>query len=205
VAILSPQGRALGEYWNAGRLSDYALVDIDNDGVPALVLVGTNNEYHRGFLAVLDPDSVWGCSPQGEEYRCPELKPGSELFYILFPRTEVDRLEFSQREVISTVDVLNNNRLMVVAQLSRVIYELNRHMEVDTVILSDGFREKYRKYQAEGKIFSGSLDEEAYSESLAKAVVYFDGERWTTTPARNKNNLWIFLQKEPKHPDAPER
>lgn len=200
IATLSPQGQMLGEYWNAGRFSDYALVDIDNDGVPALVLVGTNNEYRKGFLAVLDLDNVWGCSPQGEDYKSPELKPGSELFYLLFPRTEVDRLEFSQREAMSTVDMLKNNRLMVVALLSRVIYELNQRMEVDMVILSDGFREKYRKYQAEGKIFSGRLDEEAYSEALAKAVVYFDGERWTTTPTRNKTNLGVFLQKEPIRP-----
>lgn len=203
IATLSPQGQVLGEYWNAGRFSDYALVDIDNDGVPALVLIGTNNEYRKGFLAVLDPDNVWGCSPQGEDYRSPELKPGSELFYLLFPRTEVDRLEFSQREVMSNVDILKNNRLMVVALSSRVIYELNQRMEVDMVIISDGFREKYRKYQAEGKIFPGSLDEEAYAEALAKAVVYFDGERWTTTPTRNKKNLGIFLQKEPKRPGKP--
>jgi len=87
IAILSPQGQVLGEYWNAGRFSDYALVDIDNDGVPALVLVGTNNEYRKGFLAVLDPDSVWGSSPQDGDYKSPDLKPGSELNYLLFPRT----------------------------------------------------------------------------------------------------------------------
>jgi len=203
IATLSPQGQVLGEYWNAGRFSDYGLIDIDNDGVPALVLVGTNNEYRKGFLAVLDPDSVWGSSPQDGDYKSPDLKPGSELFYLLFPRTEVDRLEFSQREAMSTVDMLKNNRLMVVALLSRIIYELNQRMEVDMVIISDGFREKYRKYQAEGGIFPGKLDEEAYAEALAKAVVYFDGERWTTTPTRNKKNLGIYLQKEPKHPGMP--
>jgi hypothetical protein len=203
IATLSPQGQVLGEYWNAGRFSDYALVDIDNDGVPALVLVGTNNEYGKGFLAVVDPDNVWGCSPQGEDYKSPDLKPGSELFYLLFPRTEVDRLEFSQREAVGYIDMLKDNRLMVVALLSRIIYELNPQMEVDTVIISDAFREKYRKYQAEGKIFPGSLDEQAYAEALRKTVVYYDGERWTTTPTRKKKNLGIFLQKEPKHPGVP--
>jgi len=71
------------------------------------------------------------------------------------------------------------------------------------VIISDAFREKYRKYQAEGKIFPGGLDEETYAEGLKKSVVYYDGERWTTTPTRNKKNLGIDLQKEPKHPGAP--
>jgi hypothetical protein len=122
--------------------------------------------------------------------------PGSELFYILFPRTIVDQLEFAPREVIYFVDILKHRRLMAIALNSRIIFELNARMEVDTVIVSDPFREKFRKYQEAGKIPPGCLNETTLSETLAKSVVYYDGERWTTTPARNKKNLFIYLQKE---------
>ena len=198
IAILSPKGETLGEYWNSGRFSDYALLDIDSDGIPALILAGTNNEYGKGFLAVLDTDFVWGGSPQTGDYRCAGLKPGAELFYILFPRTIVDQLEFGPREVISYIDNMKNNRIMAIPFLSRIIFELNARMEIDSVAVSDAFREKYRKYQEEGKIPPGRLDEQALADSLAKGVVYFDGERWTTTPTRNKKNSSIYLQKESK-------
>jgi len=196
VAILSSKGETIGEYWNTGRFSDCALVDIDDDGNHALVLVGTNNEYGKGFLAAIDPDFVWGGSPQAADYRCPNLIPGSELFYILFPRTIVDRLEFAPREVISFVDLLKHGRLIAIAFNSRIIFELNARMEIDAVIVSDAFREKFRKFQEAGKIPPGNLNETALSENLAKSVVYYDGERWTTTPSRNKKNLFIYLQKE---------
>ncbi len=196
IATLDPQGKELGEYWNSGRISDYVLADIDDDGLPGLVLVGTNNEYGKGFLAVLDPDYVWGCSPQSGDYKCPDLKPGSEIWYLLFPRTEVDRLEFGEREVMSSVDILRNNLIMTVSQLGRIIYELKPNMEMYSVIVSDSYKEKYRKYQAEGRITPGRLDANALSEALAKSVVYFDGTRWTTTVTLNKVNYHLFLERE---------
>lgn len=203
IAVLSSKGETLGEYWNAGRFSDCALLDIDDEGNHALVLVGTNNEYGKGFLVAIDPDFVWGSSPQTADYRCPNLMPGSELFYILFPRTIVDQLEFAPREVIFFVDILKHSRLMAIAYNSRIIFELNARMEVDTVIVSDTFREKFRKYQEAGKIPPGSLNETTLSETLVKSVVYYDGERWTTTPARNKKNLFIYLQKKGRKGNTP--
>ena len=203
IAVLSSKGETIGEYWNAGRFSDCALLDIDDDGNHALVLVGTNNEYGKGFLAAIDPDFVWGGSPQTAEFRCPNLRPGSELFYILFPRTIVDQLEFAPREVISFIEILKHSRLMAIAYNSRIIFELNAGMEIETVIVSDAFREKFRKYQEAGKIPPGNLNETALSEALAKSVVYYDGERWTTTPSRNKRNLFIYLQKEGRKVKTP--
>lgn len=196
VSVLSEQGKTLGEYWNSGRFSDYAVFDIDKDGLPALVLVGTNNEYGKGFLAIVDPDILWGASPQTGDFRCPDLRPGSELFYILFPRTAVDRLEFGPRECIASVDLLKQNRLMAIAFSSRIIYEFDDRMRIETAIISDAFREKYRKYQDAGKIPPGPLDEKALSESLVKSVIYYDGEGWTTTPTVNKKNLDFYHQKE---------
>ncbi len=198
IATISPEGRVLGEYWNSGRFEDYVLADIDNDGNTALVVSGTNNEYHKGFLAVLDPDSLWGSAPQTGDYFCPDLKSGSELFYVLFPRTDVDKLQFAQREVIDRLDLLKAGHLIAVAWASKIAYEFNARMQVDTVFITDAFREKYQKYQDEGKIPPGPLNENALAEALSKSVVYYDGERWTTTPTRNKKNLGIYLQKESK-------
>jgi hypothetical protein len=196
IAVLSPQGETLGEYWNSGRFNDYILADASGKGWPDIILVGTNNEYAKGVLVVLDSDSVWGGSPQTGYYRCPDLKPGSELYYLLLPRTEVDRLGFSQRGVVSYVEALARGRIMAITDESRIVFEFGPRLEVDTAIVSDAYREKYRNYQAEGRIPPGPLDAEALARSLAQGVVYYDGEHWTTTPTPNKRNAWILLQQE---------
>ncbi len=194
LAILSPEGKTLGEYWNAGRFSDYALIDIDDDGYPALHVSGTNNEYGRGFLATLDIDHVWGCSPQTAEFQAAGLKPGAELFYILFPRTVVDQLEFAPREVLGFVDKLKNKGIYAIPTSSRIIFEFNRAMEIDSVSLSDTFREKYRKYQEEGRVPPGRLDEQFLIDTLAKGVMYYDGEQWSMKRTFNNKNRWIFVE-----------
>jgi hypothetical protein len=202
LAVLDVRGRKLGEYWNSGRITDYALADIDGDGLPALVIVGTNNEYRKGFLAVLDPDFVWGGSPQTGPFQSPDLKPGSEICYLLFPRTDVDKIEFSQRECMLMVEVLKNNVLMTLSQGGRIIYELKPSMEVYSVIISDAYKEKFHKFQAEGLIPPGPLDANALSVSLAGSIVYYDGQRWTTTRALNKMNYHIFAAREAEAAEA---
>ena len=192
VAVLDPRGKTLGEYWNSGRIADYALADLDYDGREDLVIVGTNNEYAKGFLAVLDPDHIWGSSPQTGEYRSADLKPGSEMCYLLFPRTVIDQIEFGQREAMDLVDVLKNNLLQTISQMGRIIYEIKPNMEVYEVILTDSFREKYRKFQEEGRLPPGPLDENALRESLSRSIVYYDGRRWTTTVSLNKVNRHLF-------------
>ncbi|OGD25160.1 MAG: hypothetical protein A2Y56_08320 [Candidatus Aminicenantes bacterium RBG_13_63_10] len=198
IVLFAPDGKTRGEYWNAGRFSDYALVDIDDDGLSSLYVSGTNNEYGKGFLAVLDVNNLWGCSPQTPEYLCPDLKAGSEMMYILFPRTVVDRLEFAPRDVIGFVDRLKNHGIYAVASMSRVIFEFSQQLEINSVSLSDAFREKYRKYQEEGRIPPGRLDEQALTDSLTKGLMYFDGERWSMTRTWNKKNLWMVLEEEGK-------
>ncbi len=188
VDILSADGKLLGEYWNSGRISDYMFADVNGDRKRELVLAGTNNEYGKGCLIVLDPERVWGGSPQSGEYRSPDLKPGSELCYILFPRTEVDKLEFSQREFITYVDFLGTGRLRAIAGLSQVEYEFSPNLVVEDVVISDRFREKYWKYQDERKIPPGKLDEAAYANALAKGLLYWDGAAWESAPTMNKRN-----------------
>jgi hypothetical protein len=45
LAVLDHEGRLISEYWNYGRLIDLEAADIDSDGRPELLVVGTNNEY----------------------------------------------------------------------------------------------------------------------------------------------------------------
>ncbi len=188
AAFLSPRGEIKGEYWNAGRLSDYELIDLENDGKSELVLVGTNNEYLKGCLIVLDPLNAWGSSPQTGEYRSPDLPPGTEKYYLLFPRTEVDMLE-DVREAMDFIKSIGSGRFIVRALMSSLFFRFNRDLGLDAVIDSDTFWRKYQKYQDLGRIPAGVQDPESFRRTLAKGLLYWDGSRWVTRMMPNKRNV----------------
>jgi hypothetical protein len=185
AAILTPEGKLRGEYWNSGRLSDYVFIDLDGDGRKELILAGTNNEYLKACLIVLDPDNAWGASPQSGEYRAADLPPGTEKYYLLFPRTAVDRLE-DLREAFDMIDLFGQDRIMAGTISSKIFFRLNFRMEIEAVIDSDAFWRKYRTYQEEGRLPPRAPDPDSLRRELAAGVLYWDGANWVSTPTMNK-------------------
>lgn len=184
AAILTCEGKLITEFWNAGRIIDYALGRAgDGDGLK-LVLAGTNNEYMQGFLAVFDADRVDGQSPNSGKYHSAVLSPGTETHYLLFPRTALD-MALSDRELISLIDVLEPDEIQATAQMSRLIFVLNGRMEPKQVIPGDDFQVLYRTAQEKGNIPAGTLDKGRLEQDIIRGIRYWDGTRWTSTPSRN--------------------
>ncbi|MDH4219938.1 MAG: VCBS repeat-containing protein [Candidatus Aminicenantes bacterium] len=180
LVILNSQGQRLGEYWNSGRFSDLQFIDLNKDGRAEIVLSGCNNEYRKGCLIVFDTAHIRGGSPQNtEEFICKELEPGTEKYYILFPRTDLDLLE-AKVEAISTIDDLENHRLLLLSLVGRILFELSYDLEIQSITLSHIFQQKHGLAHLEGKIKS-ELNEE-YEENLKKGLLYYDGEKWISTP-----------------------
>jgi hypothetical protein len=185
LVLLNSEGKILGEYWNSGRLTDYAFVDLNEDGKKEIVVVGMNNEYGKGCLVVFDTFETKGGSPQSGYYKCEELEPGSEKYYILFPRTDVD-IDKRLVESIITIDVLKNHRLSNITQLNRIIYEFNYKLELQDVRFSHAFEQMHKEARLEGKIKSELNDE--YRSNLAKGLLYYDGENWVSK--HTMSNSW---------------
>ena len=181
LALLDDRGNLIGEYWNAGYFNDVACVDLNGDGVKEIVAGGNNNEYGHACLAVLDPRSISGGSPQGSlEFRCPELKPGSELFYILLPRTDVDLAENYPVDGVVTVDVLDNRRIQAKTSLTDIYYQFSFSFSEKEVILSHSFIQAHEKARLEGKI--QSLLNSEYERDLISRIRYWDGDEWSPEP-----------------------
>ena len=179
LAILNTEGKILGEYWNSGQFSDLALKDINADGNKEIIVSGMNNEYGKACLIVFDSTSVSGSSPQNNsEYTCEELESGSEKYYILFLRTVVDLIE-SPVNSIMKIDILDDERIMVMTDISIIIYIFNLNLQLEEVRLSHTFKQKYKTYQLEGKILN-ELNEQEYKNILMNGILYFDGGKWTS-------------------------
>jgi hypothetical protein len=182
LIVLDNNGGLMGEYWNSGHLADLAMVDLDGDGKKELIVSGNNNEYRKGCLIVFDSSSIQGRSPNTGEFRCEELDPGSEEYYILFPRTDVDLQEYPV-EAIARIDILENHKLSVITAISSLIFELDYRLVPQDVIISHFFMQKHMTDLAAGKIKSAI--NEKYKQDLIKRVLYWDGQKWTNKPAVN--------------------
>jgi hypothetical protein len=183
AVVLDCRGNLLGEYWNSGRLSSFVARDLNGDGRKELIFGGKNNEYKKPCLVVLDSGDVTGGSPQSQaHYACPALAPGSERHYLLLPNTDVDLIEETGGASLSSIQVLANGRLALWTETSLACFEISPEVVVTDVRLSDTFRKKHSRYQSEGRLSAGDLDEASYSRRLAQEVLYHDGLGWTPDP-----------------------
>lgn len=179
--LLDARGKGLGEYWHSGQINDYALADLDKDGRNEIILAGVNNEYQKGCLLAFSPDRIEGGSPQSKpEFVCRDLKPGSERYYLVFPRTDVDIARVPV-ESVGRISLLNGEKLQAEMLGSGVFYILDFRLAVTDVIISHAFMQMHREAVTAGQVTS-VLDDE-YRRNLAKGVLYFDGRGWTPNPA----------------------
>ena len=185
LVVLSSKGEKLGEYWNSGYFSDFVFVDLKGDGEKEIVAGGVNNEYGKACLAIFDPRLIKGSSPQlNPEYASKELGPGSEMYYLLLPRTDVDLADGYPVEGINEIDILKDKRISAEASLSKVFYEFDYNLVLQELPRSShGFEIWHRKAREGGKIKS-TLNEE-YWKKLAQGVLYWDGQNWVSHPTMN--------------------
>ena len=183
ASLLTPEGRPVSEYWNSGRFLDYMGIDLDGDQKKELLLVGTNNEYKKGFLAALGPGRMSGASPQSGAYQCTSLSRASEKAYILFPRTPIDLIE-AEREGIKYLDSSAPDRLNLVATFSHILYRLNFRLEIVDIIMTDSFCDKFRRYSEEGKVPARQMNRSSLQSELRNSILYFDGQRWVNRSMR---------------------
>lgn len=90
VAVLSAEGKLLGEYWHAGHLHQAEFADLDRDGRPELYVGGVSNSQRCATLIALDPENLRGASKEeNPDYQLLDLPPAQERARLLFPRTPV--------------------------------------------------------------------------------------------------------------------
>ncbi|MGB7296738.1 MAG: VCBS repeat-containing protein [Candidatus Aminicenantales bacterium] len=184
LLILDSEGKALADFFNFGQMHDFLLCDLDGDGRKELLVTAQNDEYGKGCLIVFDASRVGGCSPQITEYPGEGFTPGTEKYYILFPRTDVDLILFPLKESMHGINLLQNGRIQLNAAISQLYFELDAELRPLDVKGSDYFRDHHRELKAAGKITS--VLDDAYYEKLKKGVLYWDGTEWTSTPTMNR-------------------
>jgi hypothetical protein len=174
LAVLNCEGRMTGEFWNSGQLKDVKFEDLDGDGREEMLVAGINNQY-GGCLIVFDPGHVGGGSPQTGAFKADDLAPGSELSYVLLPRTDVSLALGEIVQGLIQLGVANNKHIRV-ADTNGMFFEFSFDLRCLEIDWGHGFMMKHNELLEAGRIRS-HLDD-AYRESLKKGVRYWNGSEW---------------------------
>ena len=185
LIVLDCQGKVSGEFTNWGRFQDIAYLDLDRDGKKEVLVAGVNDEYRTGFLAAFDSSDIRGSSPQTENAACKDCGAGSERYYLIFPRTDVDEILAPDKESIESLQILQNGQVQLCTAVSNIFFILDSQLRPMDIQGSGSFWLRHRELRAAGKI--SSVLNDAYYENLKKGVHYWDGSQWTSTPTMNRN------------------
>jgi len=180
--VLDSSGKMIGEFWNAGYLRELTYHDINGDGREELIVVGVNNEYRGGCLIVFDTRNISGSSPQTGEFVCGGLGPGSELFYVTTPYTDVANASDLYVCGFQDIDITGNNWIRGTSA-EGLIYEFDFDLECLQVGWGHGYLIRHEALVEAGKL--ASVLDETYRDALLKGIRYWNGSEWTATPSRN--------------------
>ncbi len=182
--------RVIDEYWHSGNLAALEYLDIDGDDIAELVAVGENNAYDKASLAVFDPRALSGHSPAPPGYTPHRTTAGTEKYYVLFPRCDVQKVASHKRNVAEVAEVLHDGLLRVgVAEKVNntwcpLLYFFDASMRCVRVEGEDTFINLHHRLEAEGKL-TRKLDAQYYEE-LRQGVLYWDGDKFVKEPTMNK-------------------
>ena len=183
VVLLDLEKRILGEYWNFGRVFDFACADLNADGRPEIILAGANNGYSQPFLAVLEARDLRGASPQDSRSMFSSLGEGSERYYLRFANTELDLLA-GPRAWLHQVRMMSNKHLTVETAVSFIRYDFDEALNPPQIIQADRGKKAYLEALQTGKI-KRPYDEKAIVAEAAQRLLYYDGssKSWVGRPA----------------------
>jgi len=181
MTLLDVAGRKVGEYWNSGYLRYPLFRDIDGNGREELIVVGVNNEYKGGCLAVFDTARISGASPQTGKYTCREYQPGSELYYVTVPYTDLSAAMGIIVEGFVYAFITENDRISATYGPS-MFYEFDFGLACVQVSYGHGYEKRHGDMAREGKLTSVLGD--AYTRALRDGVRWWNGSAWVSEPTK---------------------
>ena len=189
-------GSELQCYFHRGHCPLLHAMNVNGDETTELLLAGENDGFNLASLAVLDPAAINGYGPIPPQYiPVDTLKRAEEMYYILFPRTDlgelVGRAPFNQVNMITSgatrtviINVKESTGNPKSEEQATVIYVCGPTMQVISVLVGDPFKKTYQRFVDEGKIAHPLTP--AYTENLKNSVLYWDGEKFVNRPTMNR-------------------
>jgi hypothetical protein len=178
IRLNANDGSYVSEYWHPGTIPHVVQKDLNGDGIDELIMAGQNNRYGRACLVVLDSRRITGYSPTPQKYIPPGMPKGQEMYYLMFPPTDMQKGWIDITNQVSKL-VTREGGLLEVAVMepvydykAEVYYYLDSTMTCVRVRGSDHFTAVHKRYEEQGR-FMRALDDKYY-EDLRSSVLYWD-------------------------------
>jgi hypothetical protein len=151
VALLSSQGRLLGEYWHSGHLTSAAVADVDGDGRDEGLFCGVNNPKAAATLVVLDLERLAQARPSAasDGLNLPAPPPGLVKKALLFGKSCLSQ-RFAPFNRAVRLTVIPDGLLVRVAEGSglddpALIYQLDRNLGFTRVTTTTEFLSRHQE------------------------------------------------------------
>ncbi len=191
------------QYLNLGHIYLMAAHDIDGNGRKELLIAGINNAFNTSFLAVFDPRLIKGHSPWKVPYTTGEIEPGTEMYYVLIPRTVLGEAvrDQSYNNHPVTFDTGSRSRDFSLTIADFVIVDGNgASPQAATIRLT--FNDSLRTFVSSGSAYDHFRDlmsiqgkvrrlaNPAYlNGEFRRSLMFWDGMHWQRRPTMNKRYL----------------
>jgi hypothetical protein len=193
VVEIDPRtGHPTTRFVNTGII--YKLNEVVTGDGRYLLVAGFNNEHDSGSLAVVDERTPYAVSPQtrGTRHYCDSCLAGSPNYYLVFPRSEINRVEGVYEDPVRSVVVTGSEIQLVKFELQTTkngvatIYLIRIGSTIEPVSLryESNYEIRHRALTVQGKL-NHPLDqcpERLYPQTIK---MWTPSEGWTllTFPA----------------------
>lgn len=189
------QGRITDSYLHLGTLRELTLTTRLFGGRRVLIAAGFSNSFRRACLVIFDPDSIRGCSPPTERYRLiePRYTPGSELYYITFPRTELSELVFAAGVCNAHISSIRDSVIDIAIHQFytpakgdpvEIFITLDSRLRAVSMRTSSNFDSYHARHLSSGEL-KHPIDA-AYQREFLKGIRYWNGKSFQAEPTMVK-------------------
>lgn len=160
ITLLNAKGEAIYGLWHNGWVFDHLVLDLGDDGLDELLLVGVNDSKRKAFLAVVDPGD-FRKARSAEADSAHRLLEKEALAYCLIPQSEVAtvlrrssraisiRANWPERVLVLEVEMASG------PDVPEIVYHLDRNFRPIRLHFSDKLVNMGKKLVETGHIPEG--------------------------------------------------
>ncbi len=185
-----PSWNVLGEYWHFGNFRAGYAVDLENNGIDELILIGSNDAGpgdadNVPVIVVLDPSKIIGESEATSTMGFGFPASQAELYYIRLNLDEICRA-FHSHTIMEKLFSTSENVLRFTTHgyapdhgltFPNFEFIFDKHLNPVEVKNEDQTVREMERLKKQGK--TSIVLDAVYMKKIRYAIRYWDGEKWT--------------------------
>lgn len=188
-------GELVSRVVNAGRITDFLVVDSNADGKLEIYLLAQNNSFWGATLILLDENRLKGHLPSGIDHRARDVEEVEIIGLVAFPKSIIGQqyrmekgtmgrsIRFNDKYKTIVANVLDVHSTMNILSPSlnpSIFYTFNKNLELVALGSNDSWDIMAKKFYENGTLsFRPGND---YLNAFKDSLEWWDGEKFVNYP-----------------------